>query len=333
MRRLAPLAVLALAALALAAAAGASLGPDETLEPAGTALETAGLPGEVEFHLGAGWELTRAEPTRTLPQRLDAGNFYASWAQGRDQPTWQGGALEESLHVTGEAQLTFWVEADPVVATTGPQDQGFPEYVVYFGTRDSPIAYASLEGPDLKTAGDPVRVTGTLPTPPGGMVLEEGAHPVVVLAPVQAQDDRGPRLEFLVNATGYDARVEVQAQPVDLPETETASSERFTGTLAGSAYATSQGPTSATHPLEVDASTERVDVQLGSQGAGVRDIDLALLGPDGELVAQSVTPHPQEGVVLHSPTIEEVGTGDWTIQVTNYGHAAVEYAVEASLAR
>lgn len=331
MRRLAPLLALALAVGGLAAAASLETGdtpvfPSQEIEPAG--------PGDrVAFHLGGDWGLTRSAPASPVPQRLDAGNFYASWAQGRDQPTWRGPALGESLHVTGEAELTFWVEADPVVATTGPQDQGFPEYVVYFGTLESPIAYASLEGPDVKTAGTPVRVTGTLPTPPGGMVLEEGAHPVVILAPVQAQDDRGPRLEFLVNATTHDARVEADAQPVDLPETETASSERFTGTLAGSAYATSQGPTSATHPLPVNATTARVDVQLGSQGAGVRDIDLALLGPDGDLVAQSVTPHPTEGVVLHAPTIEEVGAGDWTIQVTNYGHAAVDYAVESRLAR
>jgi hypothetical protein len=324
--------VLALAAAALVGAASHSSDLDADMLSGADPLQTTGLEDEAVFHLGDGWRLTREEPTRTLPQRLDAGNFYARWAQGRDQPTWRGPALEESLHVTGEAQLTFWVEADPAVATTGPEDQGFPEYVVYFGTQESPVAVASPEGPNVKTAGDPVRITASLPTPPGGMVLEEGSHPVVILAPVQAQDDRGPRLEFLVNATGYDARVEAEAQPVHLPDYNTTTRERFTGTLAGSAYAADGATAAATHPLDVTGSTGRIDLQLGSAGAGVRDIDLQVLGPDGDLVAQSVTPHPTEGVVLHEPTLDEVGPGEWTVRVVNYGHAAVDYAVEASVA-
>ncbi len=311
------------------------------VNPASSPVEEASTPEDVEpsteasratWFLTGNMGLTTEAPTSPESARVATGNFYSRWATGAEQPTWRGSSAAGDLLLTGNASLTFWAETEHAVPTTGPRDEGFPEYVAYFGVEGSPTAYASISGPDVMLPGEAVRFDVELTLPPGGLVLEEGAHPVVIVAPVQGQDDRATRLDILVNGTEHPSRVEVAAEPVDLGEPRWHLDEAHEGVLAGSAYAAETSATKHEVPVAVNGSTTRLSVSLTSEGVGVRDIDVALRNPDGDLVARGATPHPEEGIVLHAPALAAGGPGSWTVEVVNYGHAAVAYDLEVGLA-
>jgi hypothetical protein len=276
-------------------------------------------------------QLAHREPAGE-PERVPAGSFYTAWAQGEPQPTWTGSALDTSLHVS-DVELTFFYTAESATATTGPQDQGFPEFVVYLGTEQAPMAWASVEGPDVVQEGEVVNVRAELSLPAGGLVLPEGVEPVVKLAPVQGQGSAPEtRIEFLVNGTETPSRAELAAEAIELGEVEPRSLLDETGTLAGSAYALGADEQTTADTYEIDpeglagleARLERV------QGAGIADIDLELLGAEDEVVARSVTPEAVEGLALREPNVAAVGEGPWTLRVVNYGNAAVEYELTAT---
>lgn len=278
-------------------------------------------------------ELAAREPAGE-PETVAFGSFYTAWAQGEQQPTWAGQGLEETLLVEA-VELTFFYTAESVVATTGPQGEGFPEFVVYLGTEQAPMAWASVEGPDVVQQGEHVEATAELSLPEGGLVLPAGAEPIVKLAPVQGQGSLdGTRIEFLVNGTDTPSRAELTARPLELAEADERSLVDETGTLAGSAYALGADETTTADAYEVpvDEATTGLDARLERvQGAGIADIDLELLDSEGEVVARSVTPEATEGLALREPNVAAIGEGPWTLRVVNYGNAVVEYRLEASV--
>lgn len=325
--RMAPLVL----AIALLAAGCVGSAPDSANQVASQADGTSGAWANQTLYLTGDMGTSGAEPTGE-PERVPAGNFYTAWTAGEEQPTWQGSTTETGLHIS-EAKLTFFYTAESATATTGPQGEGFPEFVVYVGTEAAPRGWASVEGPDVVQNGEQVRVEANLSLPAGGLVLPAGVEPVVKLAPVQGQGSQeNTRIEFLVNGTETPSRAELTARTMDVEESRATEVVDGGGTLAGSAYATGSGgeTSSAEHEVQIEdrhvglvASLERV------QGAGVADIDLQLVGPDGEVRAQSVTPEDDEGLALYAANVEAIGTGTWTLRVVNYGNAAVEYDLTA----
>lgn len=283
--------------------------------------------------LTQGMTLTRQAPEGDEPNRIPMGNFYANWTMGSEQPTWTGPTTRTAYRITS-VHLTFWYTSNQATATTGPQDQGFPEFVVYFGTERAPMAWASLEGPDLVRSEDVVKASGKLALPAGGLVLPAGVRPIVKIAPVQAQGDRAGELVLLVNSTETASRAMLEGEPISLPPSTASEAFNTTGVLAGSAYVTGpqEGATSANHTVEVPAGSLGLTARLTRvQGAGVADIDLELIGPDGEVKARSVTPEDDEGLALYAPNVDAIGTGTWTLRVVNYGNAAVQYRLAAHL--
>jgi len=288
---------------------------------------------EATFYLTGDEELTTQEASGEAA-RVAAGNFYTTWAQGEEQPTWTGSPLATGLHADA-VELTFFYTAETATATTGPQDQGFPEFVVYFGTEQAPMAWASVEGPDTVQEGEVVEVTADLAVPEGGLVLPAGVEPVVKLAPVQGQGSaEDTRIEFLVNGTDHPARAELSAEGTTVEETQPISVVDETGTLAGSAYAlgADEQTTADAYEIEIDETDAGLTASLQRlQGAGIADIDLELLDPEGEVAARSVTPEADEGLALHEANVDAIGEGTWTLRVVNYGNAAVEYELTADV--
>jgi len=267
------------------------------------------------------------------PAAVPAGSFYTAWTRGGEQPTWTGSAPETPI-VVENATLTFYYTSESATVTTGPQDQGFPEFVVYFGTEASPAAWASVSGPDVVQEGEVVEASATLNVPEGGLFLPADADPVVKLAPVQGQGSaEDTRLEFLVNGTDTPSRVTFDGDRANASDTQRETVVDATGVLAGSAYAvTLEGASAQSFPVTVDEETAGLDARLERQtGAGIADIDLQLLGPDGDVVAQSVTPEDDEGLTLRQANVDAIGTGEWTLRAVNYGNAAVQFSLSADV--
>ncbi len=327
--------ILALAILVSISVAAGCLGTETDADQGPPGAPASGLAsdGTVELHLTQAMGLTRAAPVEEEPQRVGVGDFYATWTTGDEQPTWTGAPLEGNLLVEN-ATLTFFYTSDTAVATTGPEDQGFPEFVVYVGTEAAPMGWASLQGPDVVQQGEIVQINATFSLPTGGLVLPAGAEPVVKIAPVQAQQQEGSSMQILVNSTRTPSRATLSASPIEL---ETSQAEQVldeAGTLAGSAYALGQteGATSQTYEIEVPDGALGLTAQLErTTGAGVADIDLEARGPDGEVVAMSVTPEDDEGLGLYAPNLAAVGPGTWQLRVTNYGNVAVQFTLQAHL--
>lgn len=285
------------------------------------------------LYLDGEMRLTDRSPTDATPDRVSMGSFYANWTTGDPQPTWTAPALGGAILVD-HAQLTFFYTAnETAVPTTGPQGEGFPEFVVYVGTEQAPQAWASVEGPDVVREGEVVRVSAEMNLPTGGLVLEPGEEPIVKIAPVQGQGSQRGQVDLLANATETPSRVVLQGQPISLPRSQASPALDETGTLSGTVYVTGpEGPTADNHTLRVPAGSHGFVASLERvQGAGVADIDLHAIGPDGEVVAQSVTPEPREGLAMHPPNLDAAGTGTWTLRVVNVGNAAVEYRLTAEL--
>lgn len=332
--------VIVLAIALLAASVAGCVGNDDqgpgsadggTVPDDGAPASAASLP--TRFLTGS-MGLTGLAPSDGSPERVPVGSFYADWTAGEEQPTWTGAPLTNALHVQ-EARLTFYYTADEgAVATTGPQDQGFPEFVVYLGTEQAPMAWASLEGPDVVTSEDVVEISGRLSLPEGGLVLPAGVEPVVKIAPVQGQVDEADELVILVNGTETPSRAVLQGQRITLPNHENETVLDETGLLASSAYVTGpmEGTTAANHTIDVPAGAAGLTASLERvQGAGVADIDLEVIGPDGQVVARSVTPEDDEGIALYGPNVDAIGSGTWTLRVVNYGNVAVQYQLTAEL--
>lgn len=290
-------------------------------------------PRTLDLFLNEARGLTQAAPVDDDPQPVAVGDFYATWTAGDEQPTWTGPGLDQALLVEN-ATLTFYYTSDTAVATTGPQDQGFPEFVVYLGTEAAPMGWASLQGPDLVQQGEIVEIQGTLELPTGGLVFPAGAEPVVKIAPVQAQQEEGSSMEILVNSTETPSRATLTAHPVELAPSQEELVLDETGLLAGSAYALGQTEGATSQTFEVQVPDEALGLTAALErttGAGIADIDLEARGPGGDVVAMSVTPEDDEGLALYGPNLEAIGPGTWELRVTNYGNVAVEFDLQASL--
>jgi len=315
-----------LAALVVLTAGCVGTGEDTEPTQAQSVEETSQAENRT-LYLDGDLGLTEREPSGEA-ETVPAGNFYTTWTRGEEQPPWTGEPPEDPL-VVHNATLEFYYSSESVTATTGPQDQGFPEFVVYFGTEASPAAWASVEGPDVVTSDDVIEVTAELNLPSGGLYLSENAEPVVKLAPVQGQGSvENTRLEFLVNGQATPSRVTFEATPVDTIDAKRENVVDEVGTLAGSAYALGdqEDTTADTYDVEVTEATSGLDARLERlDGVGIADIDLHVLGPEGDVVAQSVTPEDDEGLTLRGANVDAIGTGTWTVRAINYGNAAVSY--------
>lgn len=281
--------------------------------------------------------LAKAPPEDQDPHQVPVGDFYRTWAAGEEQPTWTGPAASTDLLVTG-ANLTFYYTSDTAVATTGPQDQGFPEFVVYVGQvtdgREVPMGWASVQGPDVVRQGEIVELQADLSLPAGGLVIPAASQPLVKIAPVQAQQEEGSQMRILVNSTETPSRITLTGPPIELEASTPEPALDEQGLLAGSAYALGQteGASSRTFEIQVPPDALGLTATLDRlQGAGIADIDLEARGPGGEVAAMSVTPEDDEALALYAPNLGAVGTGTWELRVTNYGNVAVQFHLETSL--
>lgn len=325
---------LSLAILLLTSLAAGCLGSQtDDGRPDGQPAADGPSDGVLDLYLTKDLGLTQGTPTEEPPDRVAVGDFYGTWTTGGEQPTWTGPPLDQSLLVEN-ATLTFYYTSDTAVATTGPQEQGFPEFVVYVGTEAAPMGWASLQGPDVVQQGEIVEINATFSLPTGGLVLPAGAEPVVKIAPVQAQQEEGSSMEILVNSTQTPSSASLTVRPIELAPSQAEGVLDETGTLAGSAYALGQteGATSQTFEVEVPADAVGLTAALErTAGAGVADIDLEARGPNGDVAAMSVTPEDDEGLALYAPNLAAGGPGTWELRVTNYGNVAVQFHLQASL--
>lgn len=318
---------ISLLAAALAGCAGIDdAGPASAAPPERHALFLTGATGDAGNATGG---LARERPTDEAWQEVASGNFFEQWGRPAGYAAFHGAPLGESLLVTGNVTIVAFARADGPATQVGQ----FPHLIAYFGTERALNADGSANVEPVLRPGDIVEFNLTLATPRDGLLIERGARPTVLLSVVMSQLGGDRDVRFLVNGTSYASRVEFDAVRVSDPPPARGDDARLaideSGTLVGTAYASArEGSSRATFELGLVADTERVLVEVvAGRAAGFGDVDLAVLDPDGEEVARSVTPLGRDAVELYA---RQLGTGGpFRIAVTNYGSAASEYRLTA----
>lgn len=166
-------------------------------------------------------------------------------------------------------------------------------------------------------------------------MLPAGEPLELLLTPVQTNDDRAHRIDFLVDAASTPSRIELEVAPVALPASGALVEETFTGRLVGTAYAPAPQPAqTADHAFDVPTGTSRVEVRMEVlSNVGFPDVDLAVLAPDGRELASSVTPYGVEAVRLFPANLANVTLPATLVaRVAEYGSTTAEYRVTIAVA-
>lgn len=249
------------------------------------------------------------------------GSFYAAWAAGDDYPTWESDPFPNSTRVT-RLSIRLLVDA------TGPvlESPRFPDLMAYGGAGGSWIGFASTNNLTHMVPGQPYAWETDLALPEGGLWIPAGERLGLKIVPVMMQNDAA---DVVVLVGGEDGSAISWTQEAGPSLTATLEAGSAEGQTTGSAYAGSAAPASTRHetPVTLDANAQALLVWMNTtQARGVPDIDLAIVGPDGEEIASSGTPTPREFIRLGPQNLR--GGGEYRIVTTSYGSAQASFTVE-----
>lgn len=283
-------------------------------------------PGLVLLHLHGNDELSE-EPDRGETV-VEVVHYLQTWAAERPLTTFGWAGPEAPLLVTG-ARLTLTLVAPDGAASPGPQDQGLPELGIWLGNGMALTGRATTQGPDQLTRGERVTLSVTFELPRGGLVADTGSELVLALGAGYVWP--GSEESIGVVSGGPDGGyLELETAPLTFTRAAPLGGPSYTGSLSGPGTALGEldGVTFSEEALEVPEGTLGVAVTLQpGLGAGAQDLDLEVIGPDGNVAASGLTPRATERVLLFEPNLDAIGTGTWTIRVTNFGYAHVTYQV------
>lgn len=226
-----------------------------------------------------------------------------------------------------EVTLTLFVTTE----TPRPAGSGF-DLVVWAGTTASTAlggGTSVAEGP--MQPGEVREVELTLSSEATrGLLVPEGTG-LEVLMTVRGSQGGGN----LVLLTGGDTPSSVTVPLADLTEDPTKDLDRvaedtITGTMPGN------GPfvpcdveeelTTNTHALNVTA-THYLELSMSAPGgSGEEDLDLSLLDGD-EVLATTISPDAEEGILLAGPTLEGLSGQELTVKVTACTAANTSYEI------
>lgn len=265
--------------------------------------------------------MTLAEAPEPESSAVGSGSFYLAWQAGEDYPTWL--APPEPVDILVEnITVALRVRATGPVAESPP----FPDIMVYGGSGGSWIAFGTAVLPPVLAPGERQALDVQVLPPGGGLRVPAGESFGLKVVPVMQQNDAA---DLQVEVGGEDGtRVAWRVRPV-APVDVTLTSDAVEGATRGSAYAGAAAPPETRHvtpiPLETAPSLLLAWMNVTSH-TGVPDLDLALLGPEGDEVAFSGTPTPREFLRLGPENLH--GPGEYQLVVTSYGSAEATFRVE-----
>lgn len=320
------------AVVASALLAGCLAGPADDGERTGPGPDDGGSAAEPPslLWLTSEMELVPYGPQGDDPVPVPIPAFYDRWVAGGTWPSWSARLTGAAAIVN--ASVTFFYRSEGATPTTGPGEQGFPEFVVYLGVGEAYMGSASVEGPDV-VRDETVEVSATFELPRGGLVLDAGDDLTLLIVPVQGSTADGTRIEVLTDALSTPSRVELLGAPARLSRLGWIVEEDTEVRIVGSAYVTTQGGLSkATVPVTLSAHAAGLRVHMErTGGAGGADLDLAVYDQEGERVGRSATPQYKEDLRLLAPNLAGLVPGEWTVEVAQYGGAVATARVRVEV--
>ena len=249
-----------------------------------------------------------------------AGTFYTAWAQGADYPTWEGEPVASPTRVVNMSVELLVDASGPVV-----QSPRFPDLMLYVASGGAWMGFNSTQELTVLVPGQSYRWKVDVLLPQGGLWLPSGERLGLKVVPVMMQNDAADVLIHVGQEDG--SRLWwTEAPGVDVA---TVPGEGAQGEVAGSAYAGEAAPSTTRHrtPVALAGTPRALLVWMNTTSAqGVPDIDLSVLGPDGEEIAFGGTPTPREFIRLGPDNLR--GPGEYVIVVTSYGSARATFTVE-----
>lgn len=205
---------------------------------------------------------------------------------------------------------------------------------VWFGEENRWGDVHNPAAPDVLSPGTLVHAEATLKLPPGGLVLERGTRPALILFLLYSQNEGNP---VLVHVGGESAsRITLDAMTYDVPALDSPTSQSYEGAFD----ATPGGPASSPERLFPFALTGEVakfeaEVLGDPQSDAVRfDADIAILAPDGSIVASSSSPGYHEIARAYTPNLVTAGAGEYQVRVNLFqGSGSFKLDVRAYSAR
>lgn len=287
------------------------------------------------YYFVAGRRMTREAPTGP-PTRVEAIPWVNGFAN-EDLPPWVGPAPDRPLLVEGNATVTLYYTVEKPVTPVIPNTEGQAyHFVPWFGSGATYGGSGGHYGPPVLVPGEVYQATIDVPLPDAGFRLTPDEPVQVLIATLMNTQDATP-VEFLVGSPETPSHVQFEATPVAPIDTGSTSETSTRGTVAanGGLFLPAperNGATYAEHDLEVSSEVDRLDLRLthDEPPEAKFDIDMTVLGPDGDEVAAGSTPYQSETAVLWPETLAEHGSGTYTVRVDVYSGALVRYEVEAT---
>lgn len=283
-------------------------------------------PAAREAYFTSGMELNATNEAETTGVR--AGSFFQAWAEGVDYPTWRAPAetrdvLVENVTVTLRIRAT-----GPVLETAR-----FPDVMIYGGSGEAWMGFGNATTPPVLAPGTVYSFDVPVAPPAGGLFVPAGERFGLKVVPVMHQNDVAD-VEILVGGE-QGSRAAWTTRPLDLPRAANATTGADSGELRGSNYAGPAAPDTVRHRVAVQVNDTPVQLLAWmntTEHQGIPDIDLSIVGPEGDELAFSGTPTPREMLRLAAPNLQ--GPGNYTLVATSYGSAravvSIEWAVLAS---
>lgn len=248
------------------------------------------------------------------------GAFFQRWAEGDDYATWTGDLAPHDRMIQD-------IEVRLVLRATGPvvESSRFPDIMVYAGAGEAFLGYGDVRDEQVLVPMLTYHVDVEVEVPEGGLWLPAGEPFALKVVPVMLQQDDAADIEVVTGPAG--SRVEWHEAPLDTSPRPPLTGEAE-GEAIGSAYAGDAAPksTSQSYPIQVPAGAQAVLAWMNVTGSdGIPDVDLEILGPDGETVAFSGTPTPREALKLAAPNLR--GPGEYRLVVTSYGSARAAFTL------
>jgi hypothetical protein len=300
--------------------------------PAGPAPIAAppGVPSASALHLTTAMGLDAQGDD--APSRYPLRWSWAEWLLAMPPPTWAALPAEQDLLITNASATISLVASLPAVSL-----QRRPELTAWWGVDGAWVHHAFLEAPDVLPPGGTLTTTIPLNVPVGGLVVPRGGVVLLALASYYADGESVGALDLVLGDPETPTRLDLVAQPIALAPAREEVLLDEAGALVSGRCMDLDAATDADEvrfPLAIPSDAVGLRVVLErTSGTGPPDLDLALLGPDGEVAARAQGPGADEHVTLREANFDAAGRGDWVLRVYNCTPQASEFRVVATVLR
>lgn len=257
-----------------------------------------------------------AVPEAEAPEFVSLGWSFGEYVQGVAPPTWVGPRAVEAYAVSAITATVIYESRTPVASP-----QARDEFTAWVGAAGQTVDHQFEPGMPVFVAGTTQEITFTFVMPPGGLVVPVGERLLLRIADYYGDSEEASAIGVQVGHA-MASRVDLEAEPVSLPETTMREALNETKEIRGEGCATYSLPVdpelgTANYDLEVGADVRSLHIRLRGVDfqAGGHDIDLELYAPDGSLAAQAVAPMHEEDLDMYWPNLNATGAGLYKLHV------------------